>query len=1830
MIAASEPMEFVPHGRTMIAKHPGQIYGKGSNSSTSENSLLYKLTNFAIKDETVLDTKETDEREWWCIREVYYRNNNDMEEEPDQNQKDPKYDYGSESFRPPSRLKTDFNISIKSELLSGAKKSEPECGNSAGASRGGSANSSSNMSKKFNLNSGQSKGLKKRPLDSKTDCSYEEELYVKGCTAVWSKGLISTPATKLSAPEHRETICCYTIENPIKHAAFCNFHVDINNTMLIDALNSQIADEKKNIKIEDTTKHIETKIMPTIVLMDNKCMKVFGNDGREYINSVPFQVKKIWPMKYGLLIEKQATPAMHNSILPSSFIKLNESHNSTFSRSKTHLPFNMSARLRAESISGYEQEVPLPTCFSLSHPLDEVTPVLMKSPSQGLQYYNDGELQIIFVNVSPSIILLYDWKTGTHSLWKIRKATRDECLSMCPNTNSTITMFSQSYDFIGSPMASNIGRNATSWVTGIGSPYQSKKGPGTPNLSKSRQNSPMANIFHQQGMSPHASIGQASSISMMANMASQAPPLLPLYPDICLDHIWTDSQILHRDRINNSSDMKTFLHTDLVGHEYLCFIVKVSGISKLQIVRLQKSNSQGQTPKCNLIVGSVSTVLAKDAVVLEHLQMIALIDEFGNIILQSGNNVVGKVHVGGVLARLIDSPYTKRTAFQSPFPRRSSLLPSRCNDASAFDDSALHLLSPVPHTSASRLEQKETIGLSGLCDAAGSRLTLQFDSGAMYRISLPTISCSALVNRCCTALKAILPKDVTMQIIIKWYGVRNAPGTQDLTPEQEWSMFSNLLFSLIGYDIEKLSQTKHSEENEHTEVATKKQRTSSDGTQEDWEYLLKSKLHKAIGSPLASILHIASTNPDAKGLRSIRSRNSIEAEKPSQFNTNALLFPYTVQILFSFHLVYEEIKLNTLLLSDLKPLSGFLYQISKDLKLDGYVNHYWLDFPTDYSLEYEENELQLDDAVLQKLSQPTYFTSEPPNVFSYMNSMLLDVDVGYYPYLSEVNDVSRNIIEVLNIVGCGRCAGVQTITRRDTMMASTPRSRRDCSQYSSPFCQAVITVCERGMTPRDVDNLPPAIGLLLLTIFSRCKSEPPADWPAAAYNLVMREDLALQAEISETLKSNSEYMESLALEVLEKETAYSLNSNKIEEQTQPKNEENDTHTGMEHLNTKLLSLLYPRDHRMAEVFNLLQSSIPVTINLTQRPEVSDHDFIEEQEKHLYAISTRTMALPVARGMLTLRSLPCTPTEPLCLPKLCVSGRGPPPRCNTINLGGGDASPQCLLWPTFHNGVAAGLALVPMTGASIDSSWIIYNKPRGTTEMSTEHAGFLMALGLNGHLRDMPFMNMYEYLVKCHEMISIGLLLGLAATYRGTMDVQATKMMSIHLEPLLPPTSIELDIQQNILVAALLGVGLIYQDTGHIHYAQVLLNEIGKPPGPEMENCVEREGYALAAGLALGLVCVRAGPNAPDHIAQRLRTYMLGGDKHPLTGAQKEKYKQGSFAIREGQTVNLDVTSPGATVALGLIYLRSNNAALASWLQAPTTAYQLDFVRPDLLMLRIISRGLVLWDSIEASEEWIEDQVPSTIKPYCFVKPTEDHIDYEAMNQAYCNIIAGACFSVGLRFAGSGDEDARDAVLHYARLFLALGGKSVAELAGRSTLEACLCVCLLAAGMIMAGRGDISVLRLCRRLRARVPSTPATPSAPALTHGGQMAVHCTIGLLFLGEGRATLSTTPTSIAALLAAFFPKFPTHSEDNRYHLQAFRHLYVLAVEPRLILPRDLTTGNLCYAHIQVIDLQGIVKDMKAPCIIPELDTLREVKINDVRYWPITFQRDRNWDQLK
>lgn len=184
-----------------------------------------------------------------------------------------------------------------------------------------------------------------------------------------------------------------------------------------------------------------------------------------------------------------------------------------------------------------------------------------------------------------------------------------------------------------------------------------------------------------------------------------------------------------------------------------------------------------------------------------------------------------------------------------------------------------------------------------------------------------------------------------------------------------------------------------------------------------------------------------------------------------------------------------------------------------------------------------------------------------------------------------------------------------------------------------------------------------------------------------------------------------------------------------------------------------------------------------------------------------------------------------------------------------------------------------------------------------------------------------------------------------------------------------------------------------------------------------------------------------------------------------------------------------------------------------------------------------------------------------------------------------------------------------------------------EQAGKSTLENCIAVGVLCMAMVMAGTGDIHVFRLCRFLRSRVGHQSGTH----VLFGSHLAIGMALGLLFLGGGRwvihvsvlscvclhdliedtiwccsYSLSTSPESIAAMVVAFFPKFPIHSNDNRlgpethisvslppsltfsnawfrYHLQALRHLYVLAAEPRLLLPRDVDSGHPCYVPIKI-----------------------------------------------
>lgn len=108
------------------------------------------------------------------------------------------------------------------------------------------------------------------------------------------------------------------------------------------------------------------------------------------------------------------------------------------------------------------------------------------------------------------------------------------------------------------------------------------------------------------------------------------------------------------------------------------------------------------------------------------------------------------------------------------------------------------------------------------------------------------------------------------------------------------------------------------------------------------------------------------------------------------------------------------------------------------------------------------------------------------------------------------------------------------------------------------------------------------------------------------------------------------------------------------------------------------------------------------------------------------------------------------------------------------------------------------------------------------------------------------------------------------------------------------------------------------------------------------------------------------------------------------------------------------------------------------------------------------------------------------------------------------------------------------------------GSPKAPRVDQPTLETCIDVAALSLAMVMAGTGNLRVLRVLRKLHLRLD-----PSPGGLAYGNHMAMSMAVGFLFLGAGARSFSTNNEAVAALLISVFPRFPTATSDNRCHLQ-------------------------------------------------------------------------------
>uniref|UniRef100_A0A8C6DUY4 Anaphase promoting complex subunit 1 n=1 Tax=Moschus moschiferus TaxID=68415 RepID=A0A8C6DUY4_MOSMO len=1422
--------------------------------------------------------------------------------------------------------------------------------------------------------------LRKGVSEIGEEVDYDEELYMAGNMVIWSKGSKSQALAVYKA---------FTVDSPVQQALWCDFII------------SQDKSDKD---------YSSDEVEKCICILQSSCINIHSIEGKDYIASLPFQVANVWPTKYGLLFER--------------------------SSSSCEVP------------PGPPRE-PLPTLFSMLHPLDEITPLVCKSGSlfgsSRVQYVVDHAMKIVFLHTDPSIVMTYDTVQGLHSVWALRRVKTEEgnvVLKFSEQggtpqnvaTSSSLTAHLRSLSKGDSPVASPFQNYSSihSQSRSASSPSLHSRSPSISNMAAlSRAHSPALGVYSFSGvqrfnLSSHNHSPKRHSFSHSPSSNSNgsfiAPETEPIVPELCIDHLWTET--VTRLRKKNSQASKVFITSDLCGQRFLCYLVD----SELQLrcVKFQESNDKTQ-----LIFGSVTNIQAKDAAPVEKTDTMLVLESSGNLVLYTGVVRVGKVFIPGLPAPSLTMSNT--------MPRPSTPLDgvTTTNPLSKLLGSLDEVLvSPVPelrdssklhdslYTEDCTFQQLGTY-IHSIRDPVRNRVTLELSNGSMVRITIPEIATSELVQTCLQAIKFILPKEIAVQMLVKWYSVHSAPGGP--SDHSEWNLFVTCLMNMMGYNTDRLAWTRNFdfEGSLSPVIAPKKARPSETGSDDDWEYLLNSDYHQNVES------HLLNRSLCLSPLEVSQMKDEDFSQNLS-LDSSTLLFTHIPAIFFVLHLVYEELKLNTLMGEGVRSLVELLVQLARDLKLEPYVDHYYRDYPT--LVRTTGQVCAIDQGQTGFLQYPSFFTPEPPSVYHWVSSCLKGEGMPPYPYLPGICERGRLVVLSIALYILGDESSLSDESSqylsRISIAPQKPQAEQEESRFSFRHSTSVSSLGERlvvwmtnvGFTLRDLETLPFGIALPIRDAIYHCREQPASDWPEAVCLLIGRQDLSKQACEGNLPKGKS------------------VLSSDVPSGTETEEEDD----GMNDMNQEVMSLIWSEDLRVQDVRRLLQSAHPVRVNVVQYPELSDHEFIEEKENRLLQLCQRTMALPVGRGMFTLFSYHPVPTEPLPIPKLNLTGRAPP-RNTTVDLNSGniDVPPNMTSWASFHNGVAAGLKIAP--ASQIDSAWIVYNKPKHA-ELANEYAGFLMALGLNGHLTKLATLNIHDYLTKGHEMTSIGLLLGVAAAKLGTMDMSVTRLLSIHIPALLPPTSTELDVPHNVQVAAVVGIGLVYQGTAHRHTAEVLLAEIGRPPGPEMEYCTDRESYSLAAGLALGMVCLGHGSNligmSDLNVPEQLYQYMVGGHRRFQAGMHREKHKSPSYQIKEGDTINVDVTCPGATLALAMIYLKTNN-------------------------------------------------------------------------------------------------------------------------------------------------------------------------------------------------RYSLSTSNSSIAALLCALYPHFPAHSTDNRYHLQALRHLYVLAAEPRLLVPVDVDTNMPCYALLEVTYkgtqwYEQTKEELMAPTLLPELHLLKQIKVKGPRYWELLIDLSKGTQHLK
>lgn len=694
-----------------------------------------------------------------------------------------------------------------------------------------------------------------------------------------------------------------------------------------------------------------------------------------------------------------------------------------------------------------------------------------------------------------------------------------------------------------------------------------------------------------------------------------------------------------------------------------------------------------------------------------------------------------------------------------------------------------------------------------------------------------------------------------------------------------------------------------------------------------------------------------------------------------------------------------------------------------------------------------------------------------------------------------------------------------------------PFSSKLCKTLTLPnsinnFCDIVENADHAKLKLNDLENIQPGINYVLKNSFRLTAKNPPSSWPLAAYKLIGREDIKLLHEYLDKGETDN-------------------------------------------------VLFYEQpDLRFIEVERLLQSSLPLTVDVERPNGIDDIKFQSMLVQRLKTLLEKQWSLSIGRSLFNIQTFHPLISQSIVTKEINIYGY----TYNGEKLTPGDdyLTDEILEWPQFHNGVSDSLTVI-----KAEHNWIMDIISKDTTPYT---AGVVYGFGVSGLLKKLWKSDYFQYFdsTNMKTINVISLILGLGICYRGTKDMSISQMISRYV-PSLSFTNFEEEPSQLIQASSIIGLGFLYESSCQRNLTEAFMKII------EISSSFENPIQSFAAGISIGLI--NLGQGDKSIVFKDIREKLCS----ILNGNKSDDYS-GEKIITFGNTDFYSV-SPSVILALTLGYLSTNNERIKRVLSLPEDPSFVNSMLPDIVLLRTMGSLLI-------------DSDPSKSLNFIITQGLEPNI--------LASVVTGFAIACGIKNAGTLNIKAYERIFAIAKC-LCLLEKTPFDFTDCNTSlrENYLSVVILSCSLIIAGTCKVSFLRFIRYVRRRQIST----NSQQFVYGFHTILSMAIGVLNMGKGRFTLGRDNSQIASILISIYPRLSRHISDNDFYLQPLRYLITTASIPRVLEIRDADTNKIVNILTSIGINDGTELPLNTPHVLPPFETITFIKINNNKYYNINLE---------